>query len=339
MSGPSGGQPVTLPLSAEMVREQAAASGFPADAVEKVARLMHLLDAINRDAYLRDRFALKGGTALNLFHFGLPRLSVDLDLNYIGSPDRRVMLNERVLAESILERICAQAGLRLRRKALDHLGGKWILAYRRTSGGQDTIEIDLNYGLRVPIWPPRRQDSARLGIWRATEILLLDEHELAGGKVVALLTRTATRDLFDTYHLLTARPLDPARLRLAITVYGAMSPTDWRTIDTHCVAFDSRDFRLTLLPVLLSDDAARLRDDEQWGTDHVRQVRERLATYFPLSPDERAFVTGIREHGTIDGALLTSDAGLAMCIEQQPMLHWRILQCARIRKDHTAQEP
>jgi predicted nucleotidyltransferase component of viral defense system len=215
-----------VPLSAEAVQQQAAASGFPADAVEKVARLMHLLDAINRDDYLRDRFALKGGTALNLFHFGLPRLSVDLDLNYIGSADRRVMLAERLRAEAILERLCAQAGLILRRKAAEHLGGKWILGYSRTSGGRDAIEIDLNYGLRVPLWPPRRQDSALLGMWQATDILLLDEHELAGGKLVALLTRTATRDLFDAYHLLTARPLNPAQLRLATLVYGAMSRTD-----------------------------------------------------------------------------------------------------------------
>ena len=41
------------------------------------------------------RLVLKGGTALNLFLFDLPRLSVDIDVNYIGSADRDVMLEER----------------------------------------------------------------------------------------------------------------------------------------------------------------------------------------------------------------------------------------------------
>lgn len=333
------GQPVTLPLSAEMVRQQATDSGFPVDAVEKVARLMHLLDAINRDEYLRDRFALKGGTALNLFHFGLPRLSVDLDLNYIGSADRRVMVSERSRAEAILERLCAHAGLTMRRKAAEHLGGKWILAYARTSGGQDTIEIDLNYGLRVPLWPPRRMDSTLLGTWQATDILLLDEHELAGGKLVALLTRTATRDLFDAYYLLTTRPLNPAQLRLAILVYGAMSRMDWRTMNASKVAFDARDFRERLLPVLMTGDTARLRDDGQWGSERLQLVQDKLASFFPLAPNERAFVAGIRDHGIIDAALLTADADLATCIEQQPMLHWRVRQCEHIRMGTSPRDP
>jgi hypothetical protein len=38
--------------------------------------------------------ALKGGTALNLFHFDVPRLSVDIDLNYVGAIERDTMLAE-----------------------------------------------------------------------------------------------------------------------------------------------------------------------------------------------------------------------------------------------------
>ena len=103
-------------------------------------------------------------------------------------------------------------------------------------------------------------------------------------------------------------------------------------MDANRVTFDSRDFRQTLLPVLLAGEAAQLRDDDQWGPARVEQVQGKLVTFFPLLPHEQAFVTGIREHGTIDGALLTSDSELATCIERQPMLLWRVLQCERTRR-------
>jgi len=41
----------------------------------------------------------KDGTALNLFHFDVPRLSVDIDLNYVGAIDRDTMLAEKPKAE------------------------------------------------------------------------------------------------------------------------------------------------------------------------------------------------------------------------------------------------
>jgi hypothetical protein len=47
-----------------------------------------------RHSFLRGKLALKGGTALNLFYLGLKRLSVDIDLNYIGHVDRDGMLAE-----------------------------------------------------------------------------------------------------------------------------------------------------------------------------------------------------------------------------------------------------
>lgn len=45
------------------------------------------------------RFTLNGGTALNLFFFDVPRLSVDADLNYIGAQDRATMMAEREQVE------------------------------------------------------------------------------------------------------------------------------------------------------------------------------------------------------------------------------------------------
>jgi predicted nucleotidyltransferase component of viral defense system len=79
-------------LSRERLLAEAAALSFRPEILEKVARLLSLLEALRRHPRLKGRLALKGGTALNLFCFDVPRLSVDIDLNYIGFADREAML-------------------------------------------------------------------------------------------------------------------------------------------------------------------------------------------------------------------------------------------------------
>ena len=56
---------------------------FKPHTLEKVWTLLTVLERIQEDKDLRGKFALKGGTALNVFYSDLPRLSVDIDLNYI----------------------------------------------------------------------------------------------------------------------------------------------------------------------------------------------------------------------------------------------------------------
>ena len=63
--------------------------------LEKVLRLLELLDEIAQDPVLSQRLALKGGTALNVFYLDLDRLSVDIDLNYVGALDLAARERER----------------------------------------------------------------------------------------------------------------------------------------------------------------------------------------------------------------------------------------------------
>lgn len=53
--------------------------GFVRDTLEKVTRLADILEYLNTNPILKDCLALKGGTAINLTIFNLPRLSVDID--------------------------------------------------------------------------------------------------------------------------------------------------------------------------------------------------------------------------------------------------------------------
>ena len=92
-------------ISLERLEAEAESTGFRPDVLERVAHLLALLESLNSHPFLRGKFALKGGTALNLFLFDVPRLSVDIDLNYVGSESRDGMLEERPQIEEAMRAV------------------------------------------------------------------------------------------------------------------------------------------------------------------------------------------------------------------------------------------
>ena len=78
--------------------------------IEKVLHLLNLLDKLNRHPMLKGKWVLKGGTALNLFLFDLPRLSVDIDLNYVGALERKAMLADRPKVEQAAQAVFSREG-------------------------------------------------------------------------------------------------------------------------------------------------------------------------------------------------------------------------------------
>ena len=142
-------------ISPEKLLAEAQATGFRPDVLEKVAHLLGLLDAIRSHPFLRDRLALKGGTALNLFVFDVPRLSVDIDLNYVGAESRSAMLEERPRLEEALQAVFGREDFTVRRMPSEHAGGKWSLRYPTAAGQTGRIDVDVNYMYRVPLWPVR----------------------------------------------------------------------------------------------------------------------------------------------------------------------------------------
>ena len=73
--------------STQVLLQLAAETGHRPDMLEKALRLLDLLQAIARNEVLSNRLVLKGGSALNLFYLDMDRLSVDIDLNYVGALD------------------------------------------------------------------------------------------------------------------------------------------------------------------------------------------------------------------------------------------------------------
>lgn len=318
-----------MTLSAESLTRLAGETGFRIELLEKVDRLVELLQALFEDAFLANRLALKGGTALNLFHFDLPRLSVDIDLNYIGALDRGTMLDERPQVEQRIQAIAGRQNLSLIRAPTSHAGCKWSFRYTSTFGGGGNLEVDLNYLYRRPLWPLQRLDSQPLGTIVARGIPVLDIHELAGGKLAALFARTAARDLFDSHHLLTVSRTDQPRLRAAFVLYGAMNRRDWRTITPDDIEVDYRDARRNLFPLLVQHQLTRRKEQEEMLERLIGETRQALASLLPLDEIEHQFVHHLIEKGSIQPGLLELEPELAAHLEGHPALHWRAQQAQR----------
>ena len=318
-------------LTANELAREAAATGFQTEPLEKVILLLELLEAIRSHPFLKERVALKGGTALNLFRFDVPRLSVDIDLNYIGAVDREGMLADRPKIEQALHAVCGRVGVQPRRVPSDHAGGKWRLNFNRVAGGTSTLEMDVNFLLRTPLWPVERIDSRAIGTFQATDIPVLDIHELAAGKLAALLSRTASRDLFDASRLLHVEGLDVAKLRLAFVVYGGISRKDWRTVSLDDVSVDVAEAHATLLPLLRGNDTPRRSELANWTRALVSNCHELLSMVLPLADSEREFLERLNGKGEIAAEMLTDDERLQNTIRVHPGLLWKALNVRQHR--------
>jgi hypothetical protein len=227
-----------------------------------VLRLLALLHAIRTHPFLGPRVALKGGTALNLFLLDMPRLSVGIDLNYVGAADRAGMLADRDLWSRRSGR-CADArpdGA----TCPDRARRREVAAQLPRSGRRNREEVDLNFVLRTPLWPVAVLDAQLLAAPAATRFAVLDPHELAAGKLGALLARDASRDLFDARELLRRDDLDPAKLRIAFVVYDGLNRVDWRTVDASRATTTAADVASQLVPMLRRDLAPAKNEVGAW---------------------------------------------------------------------------
>ena len=314
-----------MKISKERLEKEAMDTGFRPEILEKVIHLMGLLNDFITDPFLSKRVALKGGTALNLFCYDCPRLSVDIDINYIGAIDKETMLNERDEFIRRIEDICLDKEYFSQRKPSGHAGGKWILRYQSDLPGNPRIEVDLNFLTRVPLWEVTKQSSVVLGSYQVQGFPVLDKHELAGGKLKALFSRHSSRDLFDTYHLLQDQDLDIEKLRIAFIVYGGMSRVDWRNISIEDIHYEWVELKNMLLPMLRKKDLDGFGDAKKWTDSVLISTQKKLSQLLPFRKNERAFLDSLLDVGEIKPALLTDDQGLHVRIQHQPGLLWKAI--------------
>lgn len=164
-----------------------------------------------------DCFALKGGTAINLFVRDLPRLSVDIDLTYLPVQPRDQSLKEIEAAlRRIADRIRAQiAGCQVTEGTAEGRVNKLFVQL-----GTATVKIEVTPVLRGSVYPAqtRTVTQAVEDEFGFAEIRVVSHSDLYAGKLVAALDRQHPRDFFDVRDLLANEGITDD-LRKAFIVY------------------------------------------------------------------------------------------------------------------------
>jgi hypothetical protein len=313
-----------LRYSQEYLDRLTGTTGFLPDTLEKVLRLERMLRLVGEHPFLGSRLILKGGTALNLFYQQAPRLSVDLDFNYIGSPDRAVLVKERPDLERAVELLAAGEEYHLQRAPEEHAGRKFYLGYRNALGGSDRIEVDLNYLFRVPLAPPVWREGWTPDPNVPCRGRIAGADEVMAGKLLALLDRVAARDLYDAAQFAQAPPTDPAAFRRLFIALSGVLPNPLTAYDMrHLRAFSQIDLDRELAPFLRTE--VRVTPEALEA-----QASRVLAPLLELSAPEREYVERL-QWGEFHPEMIAGDVPeLVERLRIHPALLWKV-QNAKMR--------
>lgn len=148
-------------------------------------------------------FALKGGTAINLFVRNMPRLSVDIDLTYLPFDDRASALSGITEALRRTKARIETAIPDCRVAIVPQTDGQEAKLTCQTQVAQ--IKVEVNTTIRGHVLSPRLLDISEKveeEFGRFMAVNVISHAELFGGKICAALDRQHPRDLFDVHHML-----------------------------------------------------------------------------------------------------------------------------------------
>ena len=162
-------------------------------------------------------FALKGGTAINLFYRDLPRLSVDIDLTYVHVLSRTKSLGA---IDKAMKRIAARIekgikGARVTQTAAEGTVTKLFIQVARVQ-----IKIEVTPVMRGCAYEPevRSVTSTVEEVFGFAEMPVVSFADLYAGKIVAALDRQHPRDFFDVRQLMANEGITD-KIRVAFVVY------------------------------------------------------------------------------------------------------------------------
>lgn len=223
-------------------------TGFVRDNLEKVYRLTEILSFLNQNEHLGQKLALKGGTAINLTVFDMPRLSVDIDLDYDHRCLREEMLEERTLITDNIKRYMSLNGYALHHDTKNpHSLDSWVYSYTNAGGNRDNIKIEINYMMRNHILPTAKA-SVAIAELPAYTVRTLHPTELFASKIKAFVERHTCRDLYDVYQMVNRKLLetfDINLLRKMVLFYLAVGGSNLPQ-----VKYDLSFCRLTTIKIL-----------------------------------------------------------------------------------------
>ncbi|WAM22391.1 MAG: nucleotidyl transferase AbiEii/AbiGii toxin family protein (plasmid) [Candidatus Methanoperedens sp.] len=291
-------------------------TNFQKDILEKVFRLADLLRTIYDNEFLNGNFVLKGGTAINFLYFNMPRLSVDIDFNFVSGEQREDMLKSRENIDKILTKIFTINGYeieKIKRYALL----QYNLKYTNNAGNIDRIKIEINFMERIPVFEIAEK---KISIFDIPEFKVRTYRleELFATKLRALLTRSAPRDMFDIYILLkSGLKFDERALKKCFIFYFCLAQ-DFRMLDMESIGgIDSLEIKKFLLPLM--EKGKRVDMDEI-----LKKVNEFVSRLLELNENEQKFIECFYEQKNADLDLLFEDMRYNPQLKEHPMIEWRL---------------
>lgn len=308
-------------LSMEYLDRCAGETGFLPESLEKVIRIGEMAADIARHPFLGDILLLKGGTALNLC-FGAPsRLSVDLDYNYIGAVDRDKMMNERPALETAVIELAKRRGYLVQVSADTFAGRKIYLTYRSGFGHDDRIEVDLNFLFRVPLGEVQEMKLWQPGEFDQPQLRVVSTEELLTGKIIALLGRSAPRDVWDIANLseTATRVIDSPLFRavfyaLAVTLEHPLYTYDKKHLSR---VLSGSTIAHQLTPMLLINTEIIIEEliEKAWNT---------ISHLITPTKSESNFISLVEQGQLRPELLFTGNTELERRIASHPALLWKI---------------
>lgn len=297
---------------------------FNRDTLEKVYRLVEILDFMNKDTVLKDSVALNGGTAVNLLYFHLPRLSVDIDLDFTkecNSPTE-MLENRKIISERVERFMKANKYERSPVRSKNyHSLDSGVYLYTNSGGMRDNIKIETNYSMRSHLFEPEYKMITILPGKQLQFARTLSKYDLFAAKINALLSRSAIRDLYDINNFFNSNMpenLDKDLLRKASVFYASISqketPLDFDL--NHIDSFNLRQVKTQLLPVVKCGEHIPLEDIKN-------NVKSKLSDLLSLNKNEKDYLKAFSEK-QYKPELLFDDNKVLSNIKNHPMALWKM---------------
>jgi len=294
--------------------------GFNRDTFEKVLRLRTILDFLNTHEYMREHLLLKGGTAINLTVFNLPRLSVDIDLDFVPNLTREETVNERERLTEILKGFMSEQGYSLSEASrFSHSLDAFHYNYVNAAGNRDMIKIEINYSLRTHVLLPEDRALVTDAFGEPIKVRTVAAMEIFAAKTNALISRAAARDLYDFCNMADIKLFagEEDLFRKCIIFYATISAKKVnKTFDTS--AIDSLVFskiKSDLFPVLAVKDKFDLEGKKQQAKEYIASLMNPTAQEMEYM--ERFIVKEYKPE------LLFEDAEIVERIQNHPMALWK----------------
>lgn len=300
--------------------KQAKELGFVRDTFEKVCRLDKILQFLSSDPYISGKVVLKGGTAINLTMMDLPRLSVDIDLDYIGSNDRGQMLAEKEEIRNLINRHMKANGYQLSLKSKSyHALDSLVYDYLNSGGAKDNLKIEINYMLRCHILEVQQREIRLPWQEEKNSVLCVNPVEIFGTKIVALLTRAAARDLYDVHNMIRFNLFDKGEIELlkqCVAFYSAVgaerAPAGYSFQNVGNIT--QQKIKTDLYPVMRLGDRFSLEEVQ-------KEIIDTLSVMLMTTDAEKNFWAQFNE-GTYKPELILAGEMLDR-VREHPMALWK----------------